>query len=242
VWVGISSAWQTTLTVYGTRAPIMVDGPVTPDDVIATTTVDATHLIATHADWDHLLAPLACPDARRLAGAATRARLRVDGAAVAGELDAWDRRHGIPPRRLPDWTDARVLAAPGRVDLPGGGVETAATPGHTADGIAVLLTTPAVLVVGDYLSPCEIPSWEPGGAAEYLAALDTLDRLAARAEWVVPGHGWPLGAARARALITEDRRYVEELMRTGDAPLPRHRGDADQRRQHLRNRAAAGVR
>jgi hypothetical protein len=24
--------------------------------------------------------------------------------------------------------------------------------------------------------------------------------------------------------------------------LPRHRGDADQRRQHLRNRAAAGVR
>ena len=32
-----------------------------------------------------------------------------------------------------------------------------------------------------------------------------------RARCVVPGHGWPLAAARAQTILAEDRRYVDGL-------------------------------
>jgi glyoxylase-like metal-dependent hydrolase (beta-lactamase superfamily II) len=240
VWVGISAAWQTTMTVYGTRGRVVIDGPVAAEDIDAFDDITVSHVIATHGDWDHLLAPLRWPDAIRMADARTVARLRSDGAAIGLELASWDARHGPCRRRLPDWSRARVVAVPGRYDLPAGPVETVATSGHTVDGLAVLLPEPKVLVVGDYVSPCEIPSWDPGGAERYLTTLDTLAGLIPAVHWVVPGHGWPLGITRARSLIDEDRRYVDALLAAGDGPLPRHGGDALQQRQHLRNRSGLG--
>jgi glyoxylase-like metal-dependent hydrolase (beta-lactamase superfamily II) len=241
VWVGISAAWQTTHTICGAGGALVIDGPVLPVEVAALA-ADARPeaLIATHADWDHLLAPLAFPRAHRMAGRATIDRLRADRGAIDGALAAWDAARGEARRALPDWTAAEALTAPGRIDSPIGPIAVAATPGHASDGIAMLLTEPGILIAGDYLSPREIPALDAGaGCAEYLASITRLAALLARARWVVPGHGWPLGAARARMILAEDRRYIEALA-DGQAPrAPRAAADPAQQFQHRANRDAA---
>ncbi len=241
VWVGVSTAWQTTHTICGSGGALVIDGPVLPDEVAALAAgARPRALIATHADWDHLLAPLAFPRADRRAGRTTIQRLRSDRDAIDAGLASWDADRGIPRRALPDWTGAQVLAAPGIVDSPVGPITIAATPGHTPDGIAILLSEPGVLVAGDYLSPREIPALDPAaGCAEYLASLDRLEALLTRARCVVPGHGWPLDAARARAILADDRRYVAALA-AGHAPTPpRAAADPAQQSQHRANRVAA---
>ena len=242
VLVGTSHTWSTTCTVAGPDGALVVDGPVSPADAAALAgRADARELVATHADWDHLLAPLAFPSARRRAAAATIRRLAADRRPIAGEMMAWDTAHELPPRELPDWGDAAELPTHGYTDTTAGPVEIVPSSGHTTDGIAVLLVRHGVLVVGDYLSPVEIPSVHPdAGIGAYLATLARLEPVIDAVDWVVPGHGWPLTRARARNLLAADRDYLERVTATGDAPLPRHAGDAVQRRQHERN--CAGTR
>jgi glyoxylase-like metal-dependent hydrolase (beta-lactamase superfamily II) len=105
--------------------------------------------------------------------------------------------------------------------------------GHTVDGMAVWIPWARVLVAGDYLSPVEIPMLSPGGSvAAYLATLKRLEPLVEQAEWVVPGHGGPIDATRALAILREDRAYLEGLP---DAPLPLARRTKEQRRIHAEN-------
>jgi glyoxylase-like metal-dependent hydrolase (beta-lactamase superfamily II) len=237
VWVGISAAWQTTHTICGRGGALVIDGPVLPGEVAAL----ATHarpdvLIATHADWDHLLAPLAFPNADRRAGRATIARLGGDHDQIAEELAAWDRAHGGRPRGLPDWRLATQLDAPAVCGSPVGPLQIFPTSGHTHDGIAVFLSGPEILIAGDYLSPCEIPSLGPGAAcADYLASLGRLEYMMHQARCVVPGHGWPIDAVRARTVLAEDRRYLEALADGAAPPLPRHAAAAPQQAQHRAN-------
>lgn len=232
-------AWQTTCTICGEADALVIDGPVTPGELRALAArVTAAEVVATHADWDHLLAPLAFPAARRRAGAATIARLAQDHAQIAGELRRWDAARGQGVRTLPDW---RAAAPVGAADLASGAGPIAAfgAPGHTRDGMAFLITDAGVLVVGDYLSPCEIPAVGPGGLGEdYLATLDRLGGLLGEARLVVPGHGWPVGTDRARTLLAHDRRYVSALVAGGDPPLPRRPADPGQRAVHRANLAA----
>ena len=55
----------------------------------------------------------------------------------------------------------------------------------------------------------------------YLATLARLEPLVEQAAHVVPGHGAPLDAARAAAILREDRAYLEALPRRATLPLPR---------------------
>ncbi len=239
VLVGTSHSWSTTCTIAGPGGSLVVDGPVGPADAAALAgRAGAREVIATHADWDHLLAPLAFPTARLRAGAATLQRLATERPSIADELTAWDLAHGFPPRRLPGWADADTLPTDGRTETTAGPVEIIPAPGHTTDGIAILLIGQCVLAAGDYLSPIEIPAVDgEAGIAAYLDTLARLDAIVAAADWVVPGHGWPLPRARARAVLGADYDYLARVAATGDAPLPRHAGDPVQRRQHARNRA-----
>jgi hypothetical protein len=52
----------------------------------------------------------------------------------------------------------------------------------------------------------------------------------------VPGHGAPLDATRAAAILREDVAYLEALRRDGaKAPLPLARRTATQRKLHASN-------
>ena len=58
---------------------------------------------------------------------------------------------------------------------------------------------------------------EGGSPAAYLATLERLRELVARAAHVVPGHGPVLGSAEALELLDEDALYLQALLERGDA-------------------------
>jgi glyoxylase-like metal-dependent hydrolase (beta-lactamase superfamily II) len=101
-----------------------------------------------------------------------------------------------------------------------------------------------VLVVGDYVSPVEIP-WisASGSASAYLATLARMEPLIERAEHVVPGHGTVLDSERALAILREDRAYLEALVERGaEASLPLARRNGVMRKIHAENAGRVGSR
>jgi glyoxylase-like metal-dependent hydrolase (beta-lactamase superfamily II) len=219
----------------------VVDSPVLPDElellpaVAAQAGFTVVGLLATHADWDHVLAPLAFGDGPLGVAESTAARLRDQPGDAQRGLRAFDEEHYVSrprPLALSGWQE---LPVPGRCELGSADLELVATPGHTADGMAIWAPWAGTLLVGDYLSPVEIPM--VGYTVDaYLETLTALEPLVGGADWVVPGHGEPLDGERALAILREDRGYVEALRERGaDAPLPLARRTAAQRAIHRAN-------
>jgi glyoxylase-like metal-dependent hydrolase (beta-lactamase superfamily II) len=162
---------------------------------------------------------------------------RLDGSpgAAQRELRAFDDEHYVTrPAPLALGTPQR-LPVPGRLGLGDSELDLYPLGGHTADGMAVAVPWARVLIVGDHLSPVEIPMVEDSVAA-YLATLDRLEPLVGAADHVVPGHGQVLDSERALAILREDREYLRALP---DAELPAGRRTDMQRVIHRANVARA---
>jgi glyoxylase-like metal-dependent hydrolase (beta-lactamase superfamily II) len=246
--VFISRFWQTTCTaVRAGDEGFVIDSPVYPDELEAVPNVleqagfPVSGLLATHADWDHLLGRIAFPHASLGCGESTARRLAAEPGAAHRELREFDEEHYVDDRPPLLLAGVQELPVPGRLSLGpderGRELELHPADGHTADGTAFYVPWMGALVCGDYLSPVEIPWLSPGGSAEaYLATLERLRELLARAETIIPGHGRPLSREEALAVLNEDAAYLEALMSSGaDAPLPAGRRTGAQRRIHEQN-------
>jgi glyoxylase-like metal-dependent hydrolase (beta-lactamase superfamily II) len=256
VLVFVSAVWQTTCTaVRSVEEGFVIDSPVLPDELDALPGVleqagfPVSGLLATHADWDHLLGRLAFPEASLGCGESTAERLASEPGGAQRALRAFDDEHYVARERPLGLAGVQSLPVPGRVSIgPGaaGGaeheLELHPTGGHTSDGVAFLVPWAGVLVCGDYLSPVEIPMISAGGSVEaYLSTLERLAPLVSAAATVVPGHGGPISADAARALLDEDVAYLRALGSAGaDAPLPPGRRTAEQKRIHAENVARVG--
>jgi glyoxylase-like metal-dependent hydrolase (beta-lactamase superfamily II) len=242
VVVVTSRAYQTTCTlVRGGGEAFCIDSPVFPDELevlpamAAQAGFEVVGVLATHADWDHLLGRLAFPEAPLGAAETTAARLVNEPGAAQRELRAFDERLYLERPRPLSLPSAQQLPVPGTVEVGDRELELHPADGHTVDGMAIWIPWARVLVCGDYLSPLEIPVVE-GSPAAYLATLARLEPLVAQAEHVVPGHGGPIDAAVADRVLGEDRAYVEALVERGaEAPLPDGRRTGEQRRVHASN-------
>jgi glyoxylase-like metal-dependent hydrolase (beta-lactamase superfamily II) len=244
VIVTVSRAFQTTCTLVRSGGEAFcIDSPVFPDELEILPAIaeqagfGVVGLLATHADWDHLLGRYAFPEAPLGCAETTAARLVSRPGEAQRELRAFDEEMYVErpaPLSLPG---AQSLPVPGHCGIGEQEVELQPADGHTGDGMAIWIPWARVLVAGDYLSPVEIPSVSPGGsAAGYLATLARLEPLVEQAEHVVPGHGTPIDAARAAAILREDRAYVEALLERGkEAKLPLARRTGEQRRIHAEN-------
>jgi glyoxylase-like metal-dependent hydrolase (beta-lactamase superfamily II) len=219
-----------------------IDSPVFPDELEILPAIaeqagfSVVGVLATHADWDHLLGGLAFEGAPLGTSENTAARLiNEPGAAQRGLRDFDDELYVTRPKPL-SLPGAQTLDVPGFIDIGSQTLELHPADGHTADGMAVWVPWARVLVAGDYLSPVEIPMLSPGGsAAAYVATLNRLEPLVEQADHVVPGHGGPIDGARALAILREDRAYVEALLRGEDAALPIARRSKAQRAIHAKN-------
>jgi glyoxylase-like metal-dependent hydrolase (beta-lactamase superfamily II) len=242
VVVATSRVFQTTCTLIRSGGEAFcVDSPVLPDELEVLPALaeqagfTVVGLLATHADWDHLLARYAFPEAPLGCAETTAARLAGHPGEVQRRLREFDEQFYIErphPLSLPG---AQRLPVPGNVEVGDRELVLQPADGHTEDGMAVWAPWAGVLVCGDYLSPVEIPQLH-GSAQAYLATLDRLEPLVEQAEHVVPGHGAPLDAARAAAILREDRAYLEALVEHGaGAKLPLARRTAEQRRIHAAN-------
>jgi glyoxylase-like metal-dependent hydrolase (beta-lactamase superfamily II) len=221
-----------------------IDSPVFPDELEILPAIaeqaqfTIVGVLATHADWDHLLGGLAFAGAPLGAAESTAARLINEPGAAQRELREFDDEFYVTrpkPLRLGSPPTQR-LDVPGYVDIGSETLELHPADGHTVDGMAIWVPWARVLVVGDYLSPFEIPMiHESGSIAAYLATLSRLEPLVEQADHVVPGHGGPIDGARALAILREDRAYLEALQAGDDPPLPIARRTKAQREIHARN-------
>ena len=244
VVVVTSQVWQTTCTaVRSGEEAFVIDSPVLGEELDALPALleqagfAVTGLLATHADWDHLLGRLAFPAAALGVAETTAARLRAEPGAAQRELRAFDERWYLARPRPLSLGDVQALPVPGHLGAGEMELELHPADGHTADGMAVWVPWASVLCCGDYLSPVEIPMLSPGGsAAAYEATLRRLRPLVERAEAVVPGHGAPLTRERALEILAQDVAYLAALREVGKAAtLPAGRDGGEQRRIHGEN-------
>ena len=247
VFVVTSRFWQTTCTlVRSGEEAFCVDSPVLPDEleilpaVAEQASFRVVGLLATHADWDHLLGRYAFPEAPLGVSESTALRLRNEPGEAQRKLRTFDEENYMErpgPLGLPG---PQALPVPGRCDLGEQELELHATEGHTADGMAVWVPWASVLVAGDYLSPVEIPMISGGGSlSAYLATLERLEPVVEQAAHVVPGHGGAIEGTRAAAILREDVMYLAALRDRGeDAPLPLARRNGAQKAIHTANVAA----
>ena len=210
VVVCISSIWQTTCTlIHGGDECFVVDSPVLPTELEALPAVlaqagwECSGLLATHADWDHVLGRLAFPGAALGCAESTGRRIAAEPGAVQRKLRDFDREHYVERGRPLSLGDVQALPVPGRCALGDRELELHVAEGHTVDGMAIVVPWANVLVCGDYLSPCETPEGHTTDAADYGETLERLRPLVAAAEWVVPGHGAPIRPDRAAQILDD---------------------------------------
>lgn len=246
VIVARSVKWQTTCTLlHRGDETFIVDSPVFPDELDALPGVlgqagwGLSGLLATHADWDHLLARLVFPEAPLGVAETSAARLRAEPGVAQRRLRESDEDDYVSRERPLALGSVQALPVPGKLDL-GDDAELELIPadGHTADGMAIWAEYARVLIVGDYVSPVELPMISEGGSrTAYLATLLRLAPYVDQADWIVPGHGAPIDAQRATAILREDIKYLESLdpANPDAAQLPIARRDRIQKQIHAEN-------
>src|ERR1700752_2176006 len=121
VIVMISRFWQTTCTaVRAGDEGFVIDSPVYPDELEALGGVleqagfPVSGLLATHADWDHLLGRIAFPNASLGGGESPARRLPAEPGAAQRELRDFDDEQYIDARPPLALGGVQSLPVPGR--------------------------------------------------------------------------------------------------------------------------------
>jgi glyoxylase-like metal-dependent hydrolase (beta-lactamase superfamily II) len=235
-----SRMWQTTCTAIraGDEA-MLIDSPYFPDELDALPTLlaqagfEISALLATHADYDHLLGRAAYPQLALGVGEATALRLREEPGVAQKELRDADSEHYVSRPAPLALGSYQSLPVPGYVGLGREELELHPAEGHTEDGAAVFARWAGVLCVGDYLSDVEIPIVHD--LEQYRATLARLAPLVEVADAIVPGHGSPHDRDTALRLLDEDLEYLDGLTK-----LPAGRDTKRQRQIHEQNLAKSG--
>ena len=239
-----SLMWQTNaIALRAGDEAMLVDSPYYPEELealrglLAGAGFEPDALIATHADFDHLLGRAAFPGLALGLAESSVERLRREPGAAQRELRDKDAELYVERPRPLALGEVQSLPVPGSVELDDVELELHPAEGHTADGMAVFARHCGVLCLGDYLSRVEIP-WisESGSLADYRATLARLAPLVEAAETVVPGHGAPHDRDTALRLLEEDSAYTDALAGGEERiPLPKGRDTKEQRGIHAEN-------
>ena len=236
--------WQTNaVAVRRGEECMLIDSPYFPDELellpalLAQAGFEPDGLLATHADYDHLLGRLAFPGLALGVGWPTAERLRSEPGAAQRELRDADAEHYVErpaPLALGQYQE---LPVPGSVEIGDAELELHPADGHAPDGTAFMARFAGVLVCGDYLSDVEIPLIAAAGSLDdYRATLARLAPLVEAADVIVPGHGSPHDRETALRILEEDSDYLDALAAGEDPPrFPAGRNTSRQRAIHADN-------
>jgi glyoxylase-like metal-dependent hydrolase (beta-lactamase superfamily II) len=192
---------------------MLVDSPYFPDELemlpemLRQSGFEPVGLLATHGDWDHLLGRLAFPEASLGVAESTATRIREEPGVAQKKLRDADNEYYVRRARPLSLGSYQPLPVPGKLELGGQEIELYPGEGHTNDGMVLFARWCGVLIVGDYLSDVELPTWDDKPL--YRATLDRLRGLVADADVVVPGHGAPLTRDTALRVLEEDVAYLD---------------------------------
>lgn len=209
-----SVLWETSsLLLAAGGEGVLIDPGVSADEVARIAAragelgVRVTHVLATHADWDHVCGIAAFPAAVATMSEATAARLL----ACAEEAKVAERAAASGVGIAGEPRIDRTFPAGAALQVGPFLLETVTLIGHTPDGTAYRCRDLDVLAVGDHLSAIEFPF--ATSTAAYRGTLAALIDLLRRDPpgRVVPGHGPELTAAGALAIAEADLAYLWEL-------------------------------
>lgn len=256
-----SGIWQLSSTVLPVGdGCIVVDPGYFPRELAELVALCQAHggaraVVFTHGHWDHVIGWSAFPDAPVWTSPSLAEAICTGSARASKDLaDAreFDGRWYVERPAALSWPPAERVEA-----LRDGGLRRAGAltlqsmllPGHSPDGLALLVEEAGLLLVGDYLSPCEIPFVED--LAAYRATLERLlSLLGGAVRQVIPGHGPVLSAEEARQIAVADLRYLNELQtcatlgdpaRAVALPLPRAAAVPGMLDHHRENCQAVGL-
>jgi glyoxylase-like metal-dependent hydrolase (beta-lactamase superfamily II) len=260
VEVFTSGIWQTTSTVVSRgRACLVVDPAYFPRELDAIAAhareVGPDAAVAfTHGHWDHVMGHAALPGAPVHVSRVLADLVGSGDPRAAAYLDAareFDSRWYVPRPSGHAWpADLRGLGDEERLEIGGIALCALHLAGHSPEGLGLVVEEIGLLLVGDHLSPCEIPFVDDARAYR-----DTLARLlrlltGGGAREVVPGHGHRMPAAEAAAIARADLDYLEALLAAGERRdhaaaqairLPRAAGVAGMRDHHRENCEKVGL-
>ena len=209
-----SALWQTNaVALRAGEEAMLIDSPYFPDElemlpeVLRQSGFDPVGLIATHADWDHLLGRFAFPDASLGVAESTASRIREEPGVAQKKLRDADNQYYVRRPQPLSLGSYQPLPVPGKLELGGEEIELYPAEGHTNDGMILFARWCGVLVAGDYLSDVELPTWT--SKELYRKTLDRLRGLVADANVVVPGHGAPMPRNKALEVLEEDIAYLD---------------------------------
>ncbi|HSR98630.1 MAG TPA: MBL fold metallo-hydrolase [Kofleriaceae bacterium] len=213
-----SGIWQTNSTILSERgSAVVVDPAYFPRelDAIVERAAErgrAAAVVFTHGHWDHVMGHSALPGApvyvsRVLADDVARGDPRA--AKYLADARDFDARWYVPRPHGHRWpAELRGLAESEHSDVGGLALRTLELPGHSPDGLGLLAGE--LLLVGDYLSPCEIPFIDDARA--YRTTLARLLEVLRTVRDVIPGHGPRLTADEATAIARADLDYLDRLL------------------------------
>jgi len=237
-----SGFWQTNAIALrvGDEA-VLIDSPYLPDELdmlpglLAGAGFEPDGLLATHADFDHLLGRLAFPGMTLGLAESSVERVQREPGGAQRALRQYDAEFYVSRPAPLALGQVQALPVPGHVEIGDRELELHPAEGHTPDGMALFDRAQGLLIVGDYLSDVEIPWISEGGSlADYRATLARLAPLVEEAGTVVPGHGAPHDRETTLRLLDEDVDYLDALER-GDEQLPAGRDSKAQRGIHAEN-------
>ena len=250
--VATSGIWQTTSTIVSSRgACVVIDPAYFPRELaaIAGRVAElgrAEAVVFTHGHWDHVMGHAALPDAQVWLSERLERSIADGDPRAADYLDAaraFDSRWYVPRPYGHRWPDnRRGLRDDERVEFGGVTMRVLQLDGHSPDGLGLIVD--GVLVVGDYLSPCEIPFVDDARA--YRATLARLIAVLPELREVIPGHGPRLSVGDALVIARADLDYLDALLEAaarGDpsssscVSLPRAEDVVGMRQYHADNLA-----
>jgi glyoxylase-like metal-dependent hydrolase (beta-lactamase superfamily II) len=237
-----SAFWQTNaIALRSGEEAMLIDSPYLPDEldalpgVLAGAGFEPDGLLATHADFDHLLGRIAYPGMTLGLCESSVERLHRSPGEAQRALRQYDDEFYVIRTAPLALGQVQGLPVPGSVEIGDRELELHPAEGHTPDGMAIFDRAQGLLMVGDYLSDVEIPWISEGGSlADYRATLARLSPLVEQAATVVPGHGAPHDRDTTLRILDEDVDYLDALER-GELMLPEGRNSKAQKAIHSEN-------
>lgn len=198
---------------------LLVDPGYFPSDLdrisgfLANRGYEASRIILTHSDWDHIVGPSRFPRARVVTSSAFPGRVLAEGVRIERSLRDFDTKLYV--RREPAFYIPRpdsLAGSPADLVWEGPGARLLPAGGHTPDGLMLLLRESRILFTGDHLSDLEIPFVGDSVAAyrQTLGLVRTLLRNGS-IELLVPGHGEVCGRDAIEERLDEDEDYLARL-------------------------------